>query len=145
MARRAQQEAEKPQLAFRISDRSTGSGTELLIENVGQGVGLFVGFLILSGNGLASSGYTSPPSNLWPQKLARVDLPFQTVEGALGIVWCADRRRNVHAWNAEHGYKVYPRRKVKKVKKHLAASVFRDLHAGSDLSAVTFLKATPQP
>ncbi|HZV72407.1 MAG TPA: hypothetical protein VFF79_01710 [Conexibacter sp.] len=140
LTRRSQQEAQTPQLAFRVVKEDSNAQTELLIENVGQGVGLFVGFLILSGDGFASEGYTSAPSNLWPRKLARVVLPFHTVEGGAGIVWCADRSGNVHAWNAGHAYKRY---RLRSFKKKTASQVFRDLYAEFDPSTVRYLRPIP--
>jgi hypothetical protein len=42
-----------------------------------------------------------------------MELPFLMREGARGVVWCSDRRRNVHAWNDDVGYKCVRKQQVK--------------------------------
>lgn len=142
-ARRAQIEAEMPQLAFRVVP--SGNTCDLLIENVGQGIAIFVGFLITSGDGRASEGYTFPPSNLWPTKLARSQLPFVTVEGAKGIVFCADRRGNLHSWNDGVGY-AFHRKPKGGVGRRPTQEVFRELYGDvPGFDSLVYLPATPSP
>jgi hypothetical protein len=74
------------------------------------------------------------PATLWPGRQAQFELPFIPSGEAQGIAWCSDRHKNVHAWNADDGYKLYRRKDVISD----VDRVFADLYPGADLSGITF-------
>jgi hypothetical protein len=117
IARRAQVDADQPQLVFtlRWSDPSQPHElpTTLTIENVGRGVAVFPGFVVTSGSGQACSRIAQ--TTLAHNDRARFGLPFITNDRAMGIVYCEDRHNNVHVWSAQRSYGRYKNTKRQKL------------------------------
>jgi hypothetical protein len=109
LARRSQIDADQPQLYFDIQDSDArlqpGYPRTLTIENVGRGFALFPAYTILSGEGRASNGQVG--RSLGPGDKARLGLEFETVQGAVGMVSCEDRRNTIHVWGSERQYRTY--------------------------------------
>jgi hypothetical protein len=138
LSRRAQADADRPQLVFAIVGSGEGSAVDVRIENVGRGVAIFVGFLILSGDGAGSSTIISPHV-LYPNQPHRSRLPFVTTDTAVGIVFCEDRYGNTHSWSARREYRFY-----KQGTTTTARTLLKNLYPESNLdSSVTLLPATP--
>lgn len=138
LSRRAQADADRPQLVFSIVGSGEDSAVDIRIENIGRGVATFVGFLILSGDGAGSSAIISPHV-LYPNQPHRSRLPFVTTDAAIGIVFCEDRYGNTHSWSAKREYRFYKQGAVT-----TARLLLKNLYPESNLdSSVTLLPATP--
>jgi hypothetical protein len=115
IARRAQLDADQPQLVFNIrtSDASQQPGfpVTLTLENVGRGIAVFPGFVVTSGDGRGCNRIVE--RNLAHGDGARFGLPFPTSEDAMGIAFCEDRYNNVHVWSARRRYRRYKKGKRK--------------------------------
>jgi len=136
---RTQREAESPQLVFANVQERPESPVLTVIENVGQGVALWVGFCIVWRK-IGAKGQIAP-ATLWPGRKAQFELPFIPAGEVQGIAWCSDRHKNVHAWNAHDGYKLYQRKDVTSD----VDRVFADLYPGTDLAGITFQLAKQKP
>ena len=107
-AHRAQIDADLPQLVFHVrADKALWPAHPLsmTIENVGRGVALFPGFVVLSGEGRSTRGYVD--RNLVHGDTARFGLEFTTTEKSFGIVFCEDRHNNAHVWSHDRRYRPY--------------------------------------
>lgn len=115
IARRAQLDADEPQLVFHIRTSDASQQPEfpvtLTLENVGRGIAVFPGFVVTSGDGRVSSRIVE--RNLAHGDSARFGLPFGTSATAMGIAFCEDRYNNVHAWSATRRYRRYKKGKRK--------------------------------
>jgi hypothetical protein len=110
---------------------------EVRIENIGRGIASFVGFVILSGNGLGASTLLPEPL-LYPGQHHRSKLPFTTATNATGMVYCEDRHGAIHTWSAHRRHRIYREGTVTD-----ANNLFKDLYPESDLESVTLLPSTP--
>ena len=104
LARRSQVDADRPQLAWYIRSIDTAHPLTLSIENVGRGVAILPGFVILAAEGKKVSYVLD--RNLAHGDKERFGLPFMTGTGAAGIAFCEDRDNNVHLWSAERKYQL---------------------------------------
>ena len=107
-AHRAQIDADLPQLVFHVrADKALWPAhpPSMTIENVGRGVALFPGFVVLSGEGRSTRGYVD--RNLVHGDTARFGLEFTTTEKSFGIVFCEDRHNNAHVWSHDRRYRPY--------------------------------------
>jgi len=142
IAKRSQVDADLPQLVFhlRTGDSAGPSLLVMKIENVGRGVAIVPGLVLLAGDGRGVS--TLLNRNLSHGDVARVGIPFDTTPTALGLVFCEDRHNNVHVWSAEKKYRRYKKNRRRAL---TVRQMVSDLYNGFDVSDVAFVPTTRVP
>jgi hypothetical protein len=113
IARRNQVDADRPQLVFNLAPIEAGAHPTrkltMLIENVGRGVAVFPGFVLLSGEGFGAKDVVRRTLPAGENVMFGID--FITTEGAVGIVFCEDRYNNVYVWGDRRQCRQYRKRK----------------------------------
>lgn len=141
LARRAQIDADRPQLVFHLRGDPSGSSPLVMkIENVGRGIAILPGFTLLSGDGKGVSSLAG--RNLSNGDSARFGIPFTTTDDAIGIAFCEDRQNNVHVWSAKKKYRRYKKNKRREL---TPRRMIHDLYDGYEMGNVELLTTTSVP